>query len=74
MRASTIMPKDYWACLSLSAICAALFLIAGLDQQGMWDPYELERAELARRIAIHVFGADLSVQGAANSMPTNPNR
>jgi hypothetical protein len=56
--------------LSLAAICAALFLIAGIDTAGIWDPYELERAELARRIAIHVFGAKLQVPGALNGMPT----
>ncbi len=65
------MPSDLWRCLSLAVIVAALFLIAGIDGSGLWDPHELDRAELARRIAIHVFGAEnLVVAGDENSLPT----
>ncbi len=66
----TLLPEDTWACLSLATICAALFLIAGIDDAGIWDPHELDRAELARRIAVNLFGADLQVAGAQNGMPT----
>ncbi|WP_437275699.1 glycosyltransferase family 39 protein [Sorangium sp. So ce375] len=36
---------------------AALALLPLIGKSGIWDPYELDRADLARRIAIHVFGA-----------------
>jgi len=36
----------------------------------MWDPYELNVADLARRIALNLFHAgDLALQGADNSLP-----
>jgi 4-amino-4-deoxy-L-arabinose transferase-like glycosyltransferase len=36
----------------------------------MWDPYELNVADLSRRIALQLFHAgDLSLQGADNSLP-----
>jgi hypothetical protein len=70
-RRFSLLPDDGWVCLSLAVIIAALFLVGGLDRAGIWDPYELDRAEHARRIAIHVFGAEeLSIAGAPNGMPT----
>src|SRR5204863_462213 len=32
-------------------------LVLGLGEAGVWDPVELHGAELARRVAAHVFGA-----------------
>lgn len=53
---------------------AVVFLFVPLRSLGIWDPYELDAADLARRIAIHVFprpGADpLWQEGAQNTMPT----
>ncbi len=37
-------------------VLAALALLPLIGKSGIWDPYELDRADLARRIAIHVFG------------------
>ncbi len=46
-------------------------LLAPLPLLGLWDPYELRFVELARRIALNVFGArGLYVDGADNSMMT----
>ena len=50
---------------------AALVLLPVLAKSGIWDPYELDAADLARRIAINTFGAaDLALPKAANGMPT----
>ena len=47
------------------------FLATGIGRSGVWDPHELDRADLARRIAIHLFGArQLELGGALNTMPT----
>ncbi len=36
----------------------------------MWDPYEVNMAELARRIAVNLFGAQgLALEGADNTLP-----
>jgi len=50
---------------------AALILFSAVANSGIWDPYELDAADLARRVAIHVFNAqDLELPGAVNSLPT----
>ncbi|WP_437314270.1 ArnT family glycosyltransferase [Sorangium sp. So ce385] len=54
---------------------AALALLPLLGKSGIWDPYELDRADLARRIALHVFHAGRGVEGAdlaepAGQLPT----
>ncbi len=50
---------------------AALMLFPLLGRSGIWDPYELDAGDLARRIALRVFGAaSLDVPGAASSLPT----
>ncbi|WP_129578379.1 MULTISPECIES: glycosyltransferase family 39 protein [Sorangium] len=54
---------------------AALALLPLLGKSGIWDPYELDRADLARRIAIHVFHAARGVEGVdlaepAGQLPT----
>ena len=45
----------------LPLLCALLvgagFLIAGVTRSGVWDPYELGRAELARCLAAELFDA-----------------
>lgn len=47
-----------------------LFFLPTLSRAGLWDPFELNVAELARRIAINLHGAsNLSLVGADNSLP-----
>jgi 4-amino-4-deoxy-L-arabinose transferase-like glycosyltransferase len=47
-----------------------LFFLPSLSRAGLWDPFELNVAELARRIAINLHGAsNLSLAGADNSLP-----
>src|SRR3954469_883220 len=50
---------------------AALFIFPFLAQSGIWDPYELDAAELARRIAVNTYHAGgLALPNANNSLPT----
>lgn len=50
---------------------AGLLLFPLIGKSGIWDPYELDMAEHARRIAIHVWGAkNLDVPGSLNTLPT----
>ncbi|MCC6644709.1 MAG: glycosyltransferase family 39 protein [Polyangiaceae bacterium] len=37
---------------------------------GLWDPHEIRVADLARRAALHLYGAPLSVPDADNGLPT----
>ena len=49
----------------------ALILFSKLGASGIWDPHELNTADMARRIAIHVWGAkSLELASADSSMPT----
>ncbi len=71
----------------LAALLIALaFLFAPLQKLGIWDPYELDAADLARRVAIWAFKHPTTVawqagqraatadplwlEGAQNAMPT----
>ncbi len=46
------------------------FVLPPLYKSGLWDPYELNVADLARRLALNVYGAqDLWLSGTDNSMP-----
>jgi 4-amino-4-deoxy-L-arabinose transferase-like glycosyltransferase len=46
-------------------------LLGPLAVAGIWDPHELTVAELSRRIALHLYGAEgLALDGAVNEMPT----
>lgn len=57
--------------LALSVAFAALFLLPPLGISGAWDPYEIDSADLARRVAVHSFGAtDLARSGDLTSIPT----
>lgn len=50
---------------------AALVLFPLIGRAGIWDPYELDAAELARRIAVNVWGAEaLRLPAASNLLPT----
>jgi hypothetical protein len=55
----------------LALVIAAGVLFTVLARSGIWDPYELDAADLARRIAVRVLGATaLEVPGAVNTLPT----
>jgi 4-amino-4-deoxy-L-arabinose transferase-like glycosyltransferase len=61
---------DRWS-RSLALGIAALVLFPSLGQSGIWDPYELDAGDLARRIAIQVFHAGgLAFSNANNGLPT----
>src|SRR6202034_638602 len=57
--------------LVAAAVPALLFFVLPpLAKSGLWDPYELNVADLARRIALNLFHAgDLALSGADNSLP-----
>ncbi|HEY2513701.1 MAG TPA: glycosyltransferase family 39 protein [Polyangiaceae bacterium] len=60
-----------WLPLALAAALPILFflLLPPLTKSGLWDPFELNVADLGRRLALNLFGAPLSLEGADNSMP-----
>jgi 4-amino-4-deoxy-L-arabinose transferase-like glycosyltransferase len=61
-----------WLPLALAALLpvAFFFVLPPLTKSGLWDPYELNVADLGRRIALNLLGADsLSLAGADNSLP-----
>jgi 4-amino-4-deoxy-L-arabinose transferase-like glycosyltransferase len=61
-----------WLLPALAALLplAFFFILPPLTKSGLWDPYELNVADLARRVALNLFGADsLSLLGADNSLP-----
>jgi 4-amino-4-deoxy-L-arabinose transferase-like glycosyltransferase len=46
------------------------FVFPPLTRSGLWDPYELNVADLARRVALNLHGAaNLALEGADNSLP-----
>jgi hypothetical protein len=56
--------------LEAFALCVVLAgLIAALDSRPLWEPLELETAELARRIAHGLFGAE-ALGGGPETVPT----
>jgi 4-amino-4-deoxy-L-arabinose transferase-like glycosyltransferase len=61
-----------WAPLSFAALVAVVFffLLPPLTKSGLWDPYELNIADLARRVALNLHGAaNLALDGSDNSLP-----
>ncbi len=45
--------------------------IGPMQLAGLWDPHELEMADLARRASIHLYGAEgLALPGLENGLPT----
>lgn len=49
---------------------ALFFLVPPLSRSGLWDPHELNVADLARRVALNLHGAaDLALDGADNRLP-----
>ncbi|MBL9020973.1 MAG: hypothetical protein JNL21_02185 [Myxococcales bacterium] len=56
---------------ALAFVVAALWVALPLARGGAWDPYELDAADLARRVSVHVFGAaDLARPEDPPSIPT----
>jgi 4-amino-4-deoxy-L-arabinose transferase-like glycosyltransferase len=61
-----------WAPLAVAIAAPTLlfFVAPPLSRSGLWDPYELNVADLARRIAYNLYHAPgLSLEGADNSLP-----
>jgi len=55
----------------LAAVLALGTLFGTITLSGIWEPYELNVADLARRIAITVLGGkNLVIEGATNYVPT----
>ncbi len=56
--------------LVLAIVLPTVFFFTLLAKSGMWDPFEFNVADLARRIALNLFHAgDLTLAGADNSLP-----
>ena len=67
-----LLASPPWLAFGLAALVPALILFAlpPLTRSGLWDPYELNVADLARRIANNLFHVQaLALEGADNSMP-----
>jgi hypothetical protein len=61
-----------WAPLGVAIATPTLlfFVCPPLTRSGLWDPYELNVADLARRIALNLYHASqLTLEGADNSLP-----
>ncbi len=56
--------------LALATPLLFFFILPPLYKSGLWDPYELNVADLARRLALNVYDAkELWLSGTDNSMP-----
>jgi 4-amino-4-deoxy-L-arabinose transferase-like glycosyltransferase len=52
-------------------VLCSVILVIPVASYGLWDPHELRGVDLARRIALHWFGAaDLALDGVVNALPT----
>jgi 4-amino-4-deoxy-L-arabinose transferase-like glycosyltransferase len=61
--------REAWT-FPAAVVVSVLFLGALANKSGIWDPFELNVAELSRRIAVNAFRArHLALEGADNSMP-----
>ncbi len=61
-----------WLPLAIAVAAPILFffVLPPLTKSGLWDPYELNVADLARRVALNLHGASsLALEGADNSLP-----
>ena len=61
-----------WLPLAIAFALPVLFffVLPPLTRAGLWDPHELNVADLARRIAYNLHGAtDLALEGTDNSLP-----
>lgn len=65
-------PERSWVPIAVALVVplAFFFFLPPLTRAGLWDPHELNVADLARRIALNLHGAaDLALEGADNSLP-----
>jgi hypothetical protein len=61
-----------WAPLAVATAVPALlfFVLPPLTRSGLWDPYELNVADLSRRVALNLYNAgNLALEGADNTLP-----
>jgi 4-amino-4-deoxy-L-arabinose transferase-like glycosyltransferase len=61
-----------WAPLAVATAAPALlfFVLPPLTTNGLWDPYELNVADLSRRIALNLYNeGSLALEGAENTLP-----
>jgi 4-amino-4-deoxy-L-arabinose transferase-like glycosyltransferase len=61
-----------WAPLGVAVVVPALLFLVlpPLSKSGLWDPYELNVADLSRRIGFNLLHAgNLALEGADNSLP-----
>jgi 4-amino-4-deoxy-L-arabinose transferase-like glycosyltransferase len=66
----TVWPS--WLPLTVAVVFPALLFLVlpPLTRSGLWDPYELNVADLARRVGLNTLGAaHLALDGADNSLP-----
>ena len=50
---------------------AAVWLFSPIASSGVWDPHEVDTADIARRVAVHAWGrAELARAGDPASIPT----
>jgi 4-amino-4-deoxy-L-arabinose transferase-like glycosyltransferase len=55
----------------VAAIVTLVSLFGPISASGIWDPFELRVADLARRIALNLLGAKgLALDGSTNTVPT----
>ncbi len=55
----------------LALALAAAWIALPIGRGGAWDPYELDTADLARRIGVQAFGwTELAYQGDPDTIPT----
>ncbi|HVW29022.1 MAG TPA: glycosyltransferase family 39 protein [Polyangiaceae bacterium] len=60
-----------WALPIFGAALALASLFGTITLSGIWEPYELNVADLARRIAVTLFGGkNLVIEGGTNYVPT----
>jgi len=67
-----LRPWVRWAPLAVAIATPVLlfFVCPPLTRSGLWDPFELNVADLARRIALNLYHAShLALEGADNSLP-----
>jgi 4-amino-4-deoxy-L-arabinose transferase-like glycosyltransferase len=63
--------RSRWLPVGLAALVGVLSLLVPLRWGGLWAPYELETAELARRMGVALYGATkLELAGSNNTVPT----
>ncbi len=61
--------RRYWL-VSLALLLALAGLLSGIGDGALWDPHEVEVAELSRRIGLNLLhGRELFIAGADNSVP-----